>query len=232
MNDEEWAKWFEGIWATREEKVYPSYFGEKPTQIYNLSEEVFTIGYNMEAYDPSWLSNIVIEYPPTEKRKSWLYVTSGLSNPVGQEPENINPADYSGMGFEMIIETIEKCFWPVQILHRMMAYQILVSTTHIEGNLLDYHVVIPFGEGITEESKICSFVIVEPEEERNYPLGFDLASGVVDFFVLFGITQEEADSLPEDGESEIVYQFLAQTEYPITNALRNTIDLGTTDENK
>lgn len=226
MNDEEWGKWFEGIWADREEIVYPKYFGKTPSQIYNLPEEVFKEGYHMTECDPAWLTNIVIEYKPTEDRKSWLYVTSGLSNPIGQEPENINPKDFSGMGFEMIIETTEKSFWPVQVLHRLIAYQILISTSHIEGNLLDYHIIIPFGEGVTEDSKISSFVIVEPEENRKYPGEFSLASGIVDFFVLFGITQSEVDSLPEDGESDIIHLFLEQTEYPITNSHRDSIVLG------
>lgn len=223
MDDAEWGKWFEGIWATREEKIYPKYFGDTISQIYNLPEEVFKIGYGMEEFDPSWLTNIVIEYPPDAERNSWLYVTSGLSNPIGQEPEDIKPEDFSGMGFEMIIETTEKSFWPVQVLHRLMGYQILVSTSHIEGELLDYHTIIPFGEGVTEESKISNFVIVEPEENRKYPSEFSLISGVVDMFVLFGVTQEEVDSLPDGVETDIIHALLDQTEFPITNVTRDSI---------
>ena len=223
MDDNEWGKWFEGIWADREERLYPKFFGKTPLQIYNLPAEVFKEGYHMAEYDPAWLTNIVIEYKPIEERKSWLYVTSGLSNPIGQEPENINPKDFSGMGFEMIIETNEKCFWPVQVLHRLIAYQILISTSHLEGDLLDYGIIIPFGEGVTEESKISNFVIVEPNEERKYPNEFSLASGMVDFFVLFGVTQTEVDSLPQDGETDIVHHFMEQTEYPVTNSNRDSI---------
>lgn len=225
MNDQEWDKWFEGIWADREEKFYPKFFGKTHSQIYNLPKEVFTEGYHMDDCHPAWLTNIVIEYKPTEDRKSWLYVTSGLSNPIGQEPDNIKPEGFSGMGFELIIETTEKSFWPVQVLHRLIAYQILISTGHLEGDLLDYQVIIPFDEGITENSKITSFVILEPEDNRKYPSDFSLASGVVDFFVLYGITQEEVDSLPEDQESDIIHHLLEQTEYPITNPLRDTIKL-------
>lgn len=223
LTDEEWEKWFEKMWAIREEEYYPVFFGEKPVKFYNLPQEVFLEYFGMNECHPAWLSNIVLEYAPTEKRGSWLYVTSGLSNPIGQEPSDESVDELSGLGMELIIEANERSHWPIHVLQRIMAYQILVATTHIEGALIDYGLALPFGEPITKDSPISNFLIVEPEEEKSYPIGFRLPSGVAEFMILYGITDDELESIPENEDSDILERYAAQTAYPITEAFRGSI---------
>ena len=42
----------------------------------------------------------VFEFAPTDKRDSWVYVTSGYSNPWEQEPEEYDPDGDSGLETE------------------------------------------------------------------------------------------------------------------------------------
>ena len=77
------AQWFEAVWSDREDRVYRSLFGD-------LGEGVFTAGGSVyERFQkkphPGWLNHGVFACPPNDDRPSWLYVTSGLSNPWNLE---------------------------------------------------------------------------------------------------------------------------------------------------
>jgi len=80
MASEKWQRQFEEAWEFREGKLYPGHFGPKQQGIYVLDGELFTNVFRQDSFDPRWLTHGVFEFEPTEKRPSWVYVSSGLSN--------------------------------------------------------------------------------------------------------------------------------------------------------
>lgn len=71
----------ERVWAHREEVLYPEFFGPLAPSIAPLSGELFHEMFKQESVDPRWLHVGVMTAPPTAQRTTWIYVTSGLSNP-------------------------------------------------------------------------------------------------------------------------------------------------------
>src|SRR5215475_117616 len=117
MESTEWSDWFEKIWEYREEIIYPEFFGELEG-IYALSGDIFLKTFGQETYDPRWLFYGVFISPPSVKRNSWLYVTSGMSNPWDDEPST--SSDLSGLGCEFVFETVEKGEWAILLVQNIM----------------------------------------------------------------------------------------------------------------
>lgn len=223
MDDIEWGEWFDGIIMERELNRYPGFFGETQSEFYTFPEHLISKE-SLDLLEETGVSlNLVIEYAPNEKRNSWLYVTSGLTNPSGEEPQNIDPNDYSGIGFEMIIETNEKSLWPVNVLHMMMFSQILISSGMVEGDLLEYNDIFPINESVIKNSDIRSFVAIAPDQRNSYPMGFDLSTGKVDFFPLFGITASEEKLILDDKLKINLTELFEKAGYPIVNPIRKGI---------
>src|SRR4051812_47299798 len=99
MSQESWQTWFEAIWAHREEHLYPALFGPTGPGIYPIPAATFH-GLGCAEPDPRFLTHGVFECPPTPARPHWLYVTSGMSNPWGDDPATLRPDAPSGLGCE------------------------------------------------------------------------------------------------------------------------------------
>lgn len=224
MDDKEWGEWFDGIMFHRETVLYPQFFGAQPSEFYSFPENLVSKD-GVDLLEESGMSlNLVMEFGPNEKRKSWLYVTSGMSNPVGETPDKIDINDFSGIGFEMIIETPEKCKWPVNILHTIMFSQCLISACLVEGELIEYNDIFPIQKDSIADSPINSFVAMVPNERCNYPKEFCLSSGKVDFFSLFGITiSEELLFLEKNAELNLP-EFFEKAGYPVNNIFRESVE--------
>jgi Suppressor of fused protein (SUFU) len=132
MESTESSDWFEKIWEYREEIIYPELFGELEG-IYALSADIFLKTFGQETYDPRWLFYGVFVSPPSGKRNSWLYVTSGMSNPW--DDESPNPSGLSGLGCEFVFETVEKADWAILHVQNIMAVELvaLVGITDDEA---------------------------------------------------------------------------------------------------
>lgn len=216
-----WQKWFASIWANREDVVYLKLFGEL-NDAFKIMPDVFESGFGLSVEEEFWLAHAVLEYKPTEKRKSWLYVTSGLSNPVGQDPSSLDEKGYSGLGFEMLIETKEQCHWPVHLLHDLTAYQVLVACSKIEGEVFDFDQVVPIGK-ILPESNLAHVVILESVDGCSYPPGFLLESGGVDLFVLFGMTDDEVITISSKEPSDLISKYQELEGFPIIDVHRKSV---------
>jgi hypothetical protein len=92
-------EWFEGVWADREESVFPRLFGPQPRGVFTLSPSIFLETFKQASFDPRWLHYGVFEFRPTSTRSSWLYVTSGMSNAWGDDEPH--PDGPSGFGCEL-----------------------------------------------------------------------------------------------------------------------------------
>jgi hypothetical protein len=198
MDDDAVKRWFEGIWAEREERIYRAFFGDLGPGIYAIPARTFQ-SLGCEDPDPRYLTHGVFECPPHGEREHWLYVSSGMSNPWGESPATVDPRNFSGLGFEFTLHAPERGRWPIQLLHWVMAVQLLVAGGQLQGNLLERGDRIPLGGALAKKEGLLTQVLVAAPLAEDYPAGFDLASGKVEFMLLLGITQREADFAASQG---------------------------------
>lgn len=173
----------EDSWEQREEQVYPELFGGTGKGIYPLDGSLFKNQFGIDDIDPRWLHFGVFKCAPTRDRKTWVYVTSGMSNTW----ESDTPQEYSGFGTEFILETEVESDWAINILRSLVAFNILVSVGHYgEKPLVDYGDRIP----MKIEPNISTLMVVKPIQYSEY---FNLESGRVDILQITGITAQELE---------------------------------------
>ncbi|WP_432454066.1 suppressor of fused domain protein [Agarivorans sp. QJM3NY_29] len=183
----------EDSWEQREEKVYPELFGSTGEGIYPLDASLFKNQFGIDSIDPRWLHFGVFKCAPASDRKTWVYVTSGMSNTW----ESDDPQEYSGFGTEFILETDEESDWAINALRSLVAFNILVSVGHYgDKPLVDYGDRIP----MKIEPNISSLMVVKPNQ---FPESFDLISGKVDILQITGITAQELDYAKKNSSEEL-----------------------------
>ena len=196
----------ERVWEHREESVYPSLFGPTSRGTFVLAGDLFTGVFSQESYDPLWLHYGVIEFAPTASRDSWIYVSSGASNPWELESEDYGDSEYWGFGTELVLEVPEQAEWAIVILQRILAFNILLAHGRYgDKPALDYGDRIPLRAPITleGESLIQNLVVTKP---THYADHFELESGRVDLLHLVGVTDQEIDFAKEHGSSAVYEQ--------------------------
>lgn len=213
---------FEQIWEYREEDLYPTLFGQKRRGIFVLTAELFTQGFKQSSYDPRWLSYGVIEFEPTDDRNSWLYVTSGASNPWSADASTYHLQEYSGFGAELVFEVTEQSQWAIVVLQKLLAFNILLTVGRYgEAPALDYGHRIPLRRPIDgKSSQLTDIVISKP---AHYPDSFKLKSGQVDFLHAIGITTEERDYAQAHNSEKLLQQLKRAGAAPVTNAARESV---------
>lgn len=202
----------EESWGEREEQIYPKLFGELGPGIYPLSAEPFN-RMNATGIDPRWLTHGVFKCPPTGTRHNWANVTSGMSNPWESE----KPEDYSGLGVEFLIETTSDDLWAVEVLHTLMAYNLLLAAGHMgDFPTLDYGNRVP----LSLSDSIKAMLFVHP---INFPMEFTLNSGKVDVLQVVGITQLELDAAKQSSSKSIEELIVRETGGLITSKERLSV---------
>lgn len=211
--------WFERVWAHREEEVYPSLFGRESKGIYPLSAEILTGTFKQESIDPRWLHYGVFRFAPTASRRSWLYVTSGMSN--DWESDLPDPTGYSGLGCEFILETVAESQWAIVRLLHVMAFQILLAHQRYPGReMLSAYDRIPLKAPLVGDSKL-TFLIVAPPV--GVPATVPLKSGRFEFFHLAAVTDSEAAFAREIGGSELLQAHTLAGLHPVIDPNRNEL---------
>jgi len=163
--------------------------------------------------DPRWLHHGVIEFAPTESRASWVYVTSGYSNPWHKAPEEYSPDGDSGAGLEFIMETDRQGDWAIVHLRRMLVLQLLLESARIAGNgPLGPGDRIPLKEPIDwvdghEVQNLMTMTAEWPE--------FTLPSGGVMFVQFIGLTNAEVEFAKANGSPAILEQLKAGGAVPV-----------------
>ena len=189
----------EESWEQREEQIYPELFNDLGEGIYPLDVSIFQNQFGVENIDPRWLHCGVFKCSPTDQRKTWIYITSGMSNAW----ESDEPEEYSGLGTEFIIETESESDWAINSLRSLMAFNILVSVGHYgDKPLLDYGDRVPMAMA----PNIKSLLVVKP---NKLPDSFELMSGKVDVLQMTGITEAELEFAKNNG-SEMLTDKLIQ----------------------
>ena len=217
---DDFQEWFEAIWTDREDNVYRSAFGDLGEGIFTATAEIYTRDLKQQDFHPGWLHHGVFQCPPTDARSSWLYVTSGLSNPWNVEPGQVDPSGFSGVGFELVFECTEQAAWAVPVLHRLMAYELLVAVGRFpDAELFEYGNRIPLNASIAPHlgSPITWLLVEAP---KTFSQSFDVASGRVDFYQLVGMTDSEAAYCAEMGNAALTQKLEAETAWPTTDPRR------------
>ncbi|MEI7765923.1 MAG: suppressor of fused domain protein [Phycisphaerae bacterium] len=213
----EHAAWFERVWAQREAQIYPDLFGPLAPEIHTIPAELFAkLGCRNVA--PAWLCHGVLISPPNERHNHWVYLTSALSNPWGQTASTARPPAYSGLGFEFIFYTPTAAAWAIQVLHWVMAIQLMVASEQMRGTLLEVNDRIPLGTALDGKQSLLRHLWVNPLPHG--PQQFTLESGVVDLLLLVGLTHGEMDFLRGSGPEATREMLTRRGHYPQTDATR------------
>lgn len=215
---EEWEQWFQGVWEYREEQLYRGLFGDIGQKIYTVPKDLFE-GLGVKELDPRWLVHGVLECPSSLQRPTWVYVTSGLSNPWGVDPAEVNPQEPSGLGMELMLITPVRAPWAVNVLHWLMAVQLLVADDVMEGGLVGYMDRVPLGVSVDPKnpSELNGLIITEPE---GLPAEFALPSGKVALVQCVGVTQREMEFARTQGTPTLIDVLKHHEIYPLTDARR------------
>lgn len=218
---EAFSQWFERLWKYREETVYASLFGDLGEGIFSTQASTFE-RFSHEPH-PGWLNHGVFACPPNKDRNSWLYVTSGLSNPWNLDAPGRDPSGFSGLGFELAIETPESVDWPVSVLHNLMAYELLVAVGSYEAaELLEYGNRIPLDGSVTPKFKsVLRWLLVT--QPKHYDSAFELASGRVDIYHLVGASDDEIQFARQNDQDQLISALEAKGACPVTDAGRETL---------
>jgi hypothetical protein len=214
----------EEVWRCREEEIYLALFGSVSSRTFVLSMDLFTGVFRQSAVDPRWLHYGVQMFPPSAGRNSWVYVSSGASNPWELDPSEYASSKYSGFGTELVLETTEEAEWPVVIVQRMLAYNILLCHGRYgESSSIDYGHRIPLKAPITlsGDSSLRNLVVGTP---THYPSSFRLESGQVDLLHLVGATDREVAYAKQHGSAALLEKLALAGYFPVTDPTRRELD--------
>jgi hypothetical protein len=213
----------EEVWRIREEAVYPRLFGPVSRGIFPLSQTLFAERFGQADVDPRWLFYGVFEFAPTPDRSSWVYVTSGSSNPWETEPDAYDPAGESGAGIEFLLPTSEPGDWAIQTLQTMLAFDLLLAAGRFpNAQPLAFGDRVPLRAPINGEAAcaIRNLVVTEPE---GLATGFSLPSGTVLFGAFTGITDDERDFAKAEGSDVLVERLRAAGRHGVTDPRRPSV---------
>lgn len=191
--------------AQRETQIYPELWGQS-SRAFPLEEQFFQRTFQQDA-EPHWLLTSVIEWAPNEKHSDWVYVSSGLSNPLSDAAEEGVVDDFSWLGVEVMFRSTEQGLWAASLVQRVAAFEILLAHERFPGrDRLAPGARIPLGGPIVPESDspLKWLLVVPPMDEA---VSFDLESGRAEFLNVVGITDGEAKLAREQG-AEVLFEQL------------------------
>jgi hypothetical protein len=213
----------EDVWKYREDEVYPALFGPGGRGIFPLTQELFRSRFGQGDIDPRWLFYGVYEFAPTAARQSWLYVTSGHSNPWEQDPGDYDPEGESGAGVEFTFEVSEQGDWAIQTLQHMLAFDLLLGAGRFPGaDCLSLHDRIPLRAPLDghPSCQVRNLIVVEREDG---PRAFSLPSGEVVLVGFTGTTDAELTFAKGHGSPALIQRLRAAGYHPVTNPRRNSL---------
>jgi len=213
----------EEVWRIREEDVYPALFGPHVRGIFPLQAKMFTGQFGQSNVDPRWLHYGVLEFAPTDTRHSWLYVTSGHSNPWEQSPEEFDPAGESGAGAEFTLATTEAGDWAIRTLQSMLAFDILLAAGRFPGReFIGLYDRIPLRAPLNGDPScvLRNLVMTEPED---IPGEFQLPSGRVLLTGFTAISDEELKVAKQSGSETLINRLRATGFHPVNDPHRRSL---------
>jgi len=215
--DDNWTQWFSAAWAHREEVVYPELFGARLHGIYVLDPALYLETFAQESFDPRWLHSGVFESAPNSAHDSWLYVSSGLSNPW--EDDTPDPNGVSGLGCEFVFESAVQGAWAILRVQHLIAFQTLLSCGRFPGReLLGVFDRIPLRASITPEPSALRWLMLAPP--ARFPSSVRLPAGAIDLLQVVGITDAEAQFARDRSGEALVEVLSGAGAFPVTDPSR------------
>ena len=203
-------EWFLGVWADREDRLYPALMGCDPEDrpaLATLPAELFN-ALGLKEVEPWWLNHGILEYPPepgvAHREGVWTYITTGLSNPWGVQPSEADPKAPSGLGVELMMKTAEQAPWAIRVLQWLAAMQILQGMGRVQGELVQDGMIVPLSGPIDPahpDTPVQYLVLIHalPDHPRH-----QLASGWFELLLAVGITKEDRDAMLADNGERLV----------------------------
>ncbi len=220
-SDAAWQRWFESVWADREDRVYRKLFGDLGNGVFPATAAHYT-RLKQSPRHPGWLHHAVIACPPHGDRAHWLYATSGLSNPWNLGAPGRDPSGCSGLGFELCLCTPAASDWAVAVLHHLMAWQLLVATGAVPGQPLGPGQRVPLGGSIDGQAGgALTWALVEYPEA--FESTFELPSGKVEWLLLVGATETEVQFARSRDQKALVERLRDAGLWPRTDPRRATL---------
>lgn len=215
----------EDVWEFREQQLYPSLFGPGGRGIFPLTRQLFADRFKVTSIDMMWEFFGVFEFAPTETRNSWLYVTSGLSNPWEDDASEFNPKTPSGYGAEFYLNVTEQGDWAIQTLQNMLALFLVLNDGLIpNGAPYKLHDRVPLNGPINGKPE-CQIRHLLLEKAVGVPEGFELPSGDAIFAGFSGITDAEQQFAKANGSAPLSDLLRAAGALQITDPHRASITL-------
>lgn len=220
MSNDESQSALEAAWEMREEMLYPALFGSTGPGIYTLDAKLFAEVFHQTEIDLRWLHYGVFECPPGLGRKSWLYVSSGLSNPWDEQKSSLE--EPSGLGCEFIFECPMQSKWAISFLQRMTAFQLLLAAGRFPNpRLLDIGDRVPLRGPIDGASSLLTWAILALPTEVDARQ--QLPSGYFDFIEFIGVSEEEAAYARANGTVVLAELLAEHGAAPVTVASRKSV---------
>ena len=213
----------EEVWRIREEDIYPALFGPESRGIFTLSQQFFADRFRQSDIDPRWMFYGVIEFAPTASRPSWLYVTSGHSNPWYDEPKDYDPGRRSGAGVEFTLQTTSQGDWPIVALQYVQALDLLLQAGRYKGrHPLKPADCVPLGASIDGSNNgLLRNVMIAPAE--GHTKAFELPSGKVDFLSLTAIADAERDHAESSSAEILLTKLRLMGHHPVNDPARASV---------
>ena len=213
----------EEVWRIREEDVLPALFGQQVRGIFPLQMEMFTQQFGQSEIDPRWLHYGVFEFAPTASRRSWLYATSGHSNPWEQSPGEYDLNGESGIGVEFTMATTEPGDWAIRTLQSMLAFDILLWAGRFPGKeYLGLNDRIPLRAPLNGEAQ-CALRNLVMTEAEGIPGEFQLPSGKVILTGFTAITDGELTEAKQHGSPALIDRLREAGFHPVNDPCRRSI---------
>jgi hypothetical protein len=213
----------EEVWRIREEDIYPKLFGPVSRGIFPLTQELFSRRFGPVEVDPRWLFLGVFEFAPTADRPSWLYVTSGYSNPWDDDPQDYRQENESGAGVEFTFAVSEQGDWAIQTLQAMLTFSLLLDAGRFpKGRQLTLHDRIPLHAPING-NQTCQIRNLVMTEREDGPQEFLLPSGKVILVGFTGITDAELIFAKSDGSAALIERLRTAGFHPTTDPRRRSV---------
>ena len=213
----------EEVWNDRETRIYPEWFGGAHRGPFYLNHDFFLETFGIGDPELSWTHHSIFEFAPRRGRNSWVYVSSGLSNPWYDSPEDYHINDYSGLGVEFVMETPGQSIWAIAIMQRLVAYNILLDAGKLgEYMVLDYGTTLPLHGpiNITGGSELQAVGIFYPD---HYKPVFHLESGNVDLLHIMGLSIREFDFCRRESAEMLLKRLKKRGVYPMTDPSRKSV---------
>lgn len=213
----------EEVWRQREEEVYPALFGPSRRGIFPLDLELFTRQFRQSEVDARWLTYGVFEFAPTEHRASWLYVTSGHSNPWETEPVDYDPTGESGCGVEFTLAVTDQGDWAIKKLQSMLAFDLLLRAGRYRiAKPLSVHDRIPLRAPLNGQAE-CVLRNLVIDVAVGFPREFQLPSGKVRLLGFTGITDAELDYGKSAGSDKLIEWLSTEGSHPVSDPSRQSL---------